>query len=146
MSLSTGITAATLIDRCICSYNAHNLVYNHFAVVLRKCGCLANEIVLAPVFRDDHSEFVDARGADFQAAAKEVSKLHGNVLLVARGRAIWKAEQSLFRQCVSPVCCFASVFACPLLHRWTAQMDSRCCRVVLQVDSSDQWQVQHKWS
>ena len=116
MFLSTGITAATLIDLCICSYNAHNLMYNHFAVVLRKCGFLANEIVPAPVSGTITSEFVDACGADaFQAAAKEVSKLHGNVLLVARGREIWKAEQSLFRQCVSPVCCFASVFACPLL-------------------------------
>ena len=99
MSLSTGITAATLIDLCMCTYNAHNLMCNHFAAVLRNCGFLASEIVLAPVSGANTSEFVHACGADaFQEAAEEMSKLQGNVFLTARGREIWKTEQALFRQ------------------------------------------------
>ena len=65
------------------------MMYNHFAIVLRNCGFLASEIVLASVSGTNTSEFVDACGADaFQAAAEEVSKLQGNVFLTARGRGI----------------------------------------------------------
>ena len=101
VALETGISAELLVIFCRLTYNCHNLMYNHFAVVLHNLGFIAGHIEEITRAGVNESAFRKICGSHvFSKAESEVKKLQldTHIVLTKKGAKIWGSKEKLMQQ------------------------------------------------